>query len=223
MDVSVLVEFFKQLSSLHLPAPIYGGYLVSRVIFGLFKTVDFDLEKVKELLAKLGVNVRDRLVPIMVEKAKEGIESLFEWLRGQEEEVEVNEATAEILVSQTQAAGDALDEAEIGDDKREETAQQVQQSLEALGGAHTQIAEAYAQALLNPDMREVLMAKMAGGLQTWQSQSMEARRNSLIAHSEQIMESDLPAEQHMVAEDDGVIIGGVQRISRANSEEVESE
>jgi hypothetical protein len=72
-------------------------------------------------------------------------------------------------------------------------------------------------------MREVLMAKMAEGLRTWQKQSMEARRNSLIAHSEQIMESDLPAEQRMVTEDVGVIIGSTQRISRVKSKEEERE
>jgi hypothetical protein len=217
MEISVLVEFFQQLSFLHLPAPIYGSYLVARVIVGLFKTIGFDLGQAKEVLAELGVKVKDTLLPILVEKAKEGIESLSEWLRDQKEEAEVNEATAEILVSQTQAAGQALDEAEIVEGKKEETAQQVKQSLEALGGAHSRIAEAYAQALLKPDMREVLMAKMAEDLQIWQKQSIEVRRNSLVMGFRQILDNDMPAEQRAIVEDHSMLIDSVQQIGPARS------
>lgn len=217
MDISVLVEFFKQLSFLHLPAPIYGSYMVARVIVGLFKTVGFDLDDVKQLLARLGVKVKDALLPVLVEKAREGIEALMEWLRGQAEEPEVNEATASIVASQAEAAGEALDEAGIGEDRQQQTAKQVEEAMKALGGAYARIAEAYAQALLKPDMREVLMAKMAEDLQTWQKQSIEVRRNSLVKGFKQTMEGDMPAEQRAVVEDSSKLIDSEQRIGPAQS------
>jgi hypothetical protein len=219
MDLSLLVTFFKQLGFLHLPAPFYGSYLVARVIVGLFKTADFDLKRVKDLLVTLGVKVKETLVPILVDKAREGIESLAGWLRDKKEEVGVNEAAAQILVSQTGASGQALDEAALNEQQTAATAQKVKASLEGLGGAPAAIAEDYAEALMRPDMREVLMAKMAEGLHTWQMQSMEAKRHSIIAHSEQTMDSDMPAEQRMSADDNSAIVGSTQRIGPSRSQD----
>jgi hypothetical protein len=212
VDISVVVDFFKNALSLHLPALYYGSCLVARLAVGLFKTVDFDPEQARNLLVKLGVKIKDALVPVLVEKAKAGVDALTEWLEDNKKDVEVNEASAAILVSQVEATGQALDEAELAEEKKEQTAQQVKKALEEAGGAQGEIAEDYAQALLHPDMRAVLMDKMAQGLQTWQSQSMEVRRNSMIARSKQSIDSSLPAEQRMIAEDNSAIVDSEQRV-----------
>lgn len=223
VDISVLTEFFKNLAFLDLSGPAYASYLVSRAVIGLLK--DVDLEQAKERLAALGIKVKETVVPILVEKAKGSIRALAQWLREerQRNDVDLNDATAEILANQAEAVGQALDEAELDDEAKKETARQVKESLQQLGGPHSKIAEDYAQALLEPDMREVLMAKMADNLQTWRSQSIEARRNSLIVDPEQIMEGSLPGEQRIHADDQSRIIRPKQRMGPARQEEQEED
>ena len=190
MDLSALVNFFSQGIALLLPPVDFITNLVARIFFGLFQTYGQDIGRFAEGLIQSGVKLSKPLLDALLSKTKEGVDALAGWLKNNANELEVNEAAAQMIVKHAQAVAKAFDEAHLSADGRETAAGKAGGGLEALGGAARKISKSFQRALLKPDDREKLAAQMETELNAWLEQTVTARKNSLVEDIAQIIQGN---------------------------------
>lgn len=214
MDVSSLLkQVWNNPWLKKIPVKSLFATLLASIIHPALGAVGFQLSAAGAALSqvgfKLGEEALKSLLPSIVEAAKQGVEVLANWLeQALAEKPEVNEAAAQLAAEQARPAAESLQAARAED--KGEVAAAVGAGMEAYGGATAAIAEPYSAALKDVTRLEERLKEIESRLQTWSSQTMEARRGSLIADSEQDMQG--PGEQKMIAEDNSQIIGAKQSL-----------
>jgi hypothetical protein len=192
-----------------LPSPSLIASALAAVIHAALSTVGFELSAAAAALAKIGFKVGLELLPSLVEAAKTGIEALTNWLeREMATQPEVNQAAAQTMVEQAETVAETIQETRPED--KDDIADAVGEGLEAYGGATAEIAEQYAAAIKNVAQLRQLVEQMQEKIEAWASQTVEARRGSLIEDVEQRMKGR-SGRQVVRAEDDS-IVSGVRQI-----------
>ncbi len=198
-----------------IPVRSLFATVLATAIHPVLAAVGFQLSAASSALASigfsLGQDLLNQFLPALVEAAKQGIQSLADWLeKAIAEKPEVNQAAAQVSVNQAEPVGQSLQE--LSPAVKEEIASAVREGMQAYGGATAAIAPQYADALKDLTELRRLVAEMQEKLEVWSKQSIEARRNSLVANAEQSMEGK--GEQRIIAEDDSSITGVKQSIKK---------
>jgi hypothetical protein len=174
--------------------------------------LDFRPDLVLGFLAKAGKRLKAGTVNAICKQAEKGIDHLEKWFQDKLEDLDINEATTEIVANQTTEIGESFDQAKLEEAKRQGTAKQIQEGMEQMGGASQAIAPSLSEAMLNPEKRDLLSAEIQQKLNHYHQLSMVARRNSLIKDSKQIVSGETPARMEMISEDNSKIIGAEQNV-----------
>jgi hypothetical protein len=194
----------------NFPAPTLVASVLAAIIHPVLAGVGFEIAAAVPALAKIGFQVAGELLPSLLEVAKKGISALGAWL---EEQVrtrpEVNEAAAQILVEQAPQIVETV--TQTHPDDRDEIASTFGQGLVESGGATAQIAEQYQSAIKETADLKKLVDEMKNKLDVWASQTVEAKRSSMIENVEQRSEGR-GGKQVIRAEDDSSISGVKQII-----------
>jgi hypothetical protein len=193
-----------------LPATSLVALAVAAIIHSALAAVSFDLSAATAALARIGFTVAAGLLPALVEVAKKGVDELGDWLeRELTAQPEINEAAARTLVEQAEVVAQTLEETHPMD--KEAIADAVGTGLKAHGGAASVIAEDYASAMKNTAELARLVDQMRQNIDSWASQTVEAKRGSLIEDVEMRMKGK-GGKQEIRAEDNSTIRGVKQSI-----------
>ena len=125
------------------------------------------------------------------------------------EKPEINEAAAQTMVEQSGQVSQTMQDTHPDD--KDEIADAIRKGFEAYGGAMSEIAEQYQAAMKNAAELNQLVEQMRRKLNQWGSQSVEAKRGSMIRNVEQRIK-DRSGEQKLSAEDNSSISGVKQII-----------
>jgi len=205
-----LLEIFNNPFVKKLPAPSLVASVVAAMVHPVLAGIGFEAAGAAAALAKIGFQVAGELLPSLLEVARKGMSALGDWL---EKEIagkpEINEAAAHTMVEQAEAVAETV--AETHPDDKAEIADAIGEGLTASGGATAEIAEQYKAAIKEAAELRKLVEEMRTRLDAWASQSVEARRGSLIENVEQRMKGR-GRKQEIRAEDDSSISGVKQII-----------
>lgn len=191
-----------------LPAPSLVASALAAILHPVLATVGFEVSAATSALARVGFEIGAGLMPSLIEVGKRGIEALGDWLEKEmKEKPEVNEAAARTMVEQAETVAQTLNETHPED--KEEIADVVGQGLGAYGGATSEIAEQYAAAMKNMNELSQQVEQMREKVEEWASQTIEAKRGSLIENVEQRMKGK-GGKQEIRAEDDSIVSGAKQ-------------
>lgn len=192
------------------PAPSLVASALAAMIHPLLVTVGFELPAAVAALAQFGFKIAAELLPTLVEAAKTGIQALADWFeREMAEKPEVNQAAAQTMVEQAGQVSQTVQETHPDD--KNEIADSLREGLAAYGGAMSQIAEQYSAAMKNAAELNELVKQMRSQLEQWSSQSIEAKRGSMIKNVEMRIKGR-GGKQEIRAEDDSSISGVKQII-----------
>jgi len=210
MDIKqALIQVFTNPWIKKIPAPSLIASALAAIVHAVLAAVGFELSAAATALAQIGFKVGAELLPSLVEASKKGIQALGDWLeQAMIGQPEVNEAAARTMVEQAEAVAEAIHESRPDD--KAEIAETVGEGMAAYGGATAEIAEPYAAAMKDIAELRRLVGQMQDKIEVWASQTVEARRGSLIENVEQHMKGR-GGRQEIRAEDDG-IVSGVKQI-----------
>ena len=193
-----------------LPAPSLVALALAAILHSTLAAVSFDASAAAAALARIGFAVGTGLLPSLIEVGKKGVEALGDWLeREMIARPEINEAAARTLVEQAEQVAETLHETRPSD--KDEIAEAVAAGLKEYGGATSVIAEEYATAMKNMGVLNRLVVQMKEKIDTWSTQTIEARRGSLIENVEMKMKGK-GGKQEIRAEDNSIIRGAKQII-----------
>jgi hypothetical protein len=205
-----LIDLFSSPWVKKLPAPTFIASVLAAIIHPVLAGIGFDVAAAAAVLAKIGFQVAGELLPSIIEVAQKGISALGDWL---EKEIagrpEVNEAAARLLVEQAQEVTETLADAQP--EEKAELAEAFGQGLATSGGAIAAIAEPYQAALLDAADLRALIEDMRARINTWASQTIEARGGSVIEGAEQQIKGR-GGQQDIRAEDNSRISRVRQKI-----------
>lgn len=186
-----------------LPAPSLVALALAAILHSVLSAVSFDPSAVAAALARIGFAVGTALLPSLIEVGKKGVEALGDWLeREMTARPEINEAAARTLVEQAAEVAQTLQETRPTD--KDEIAEAVAAGLKEYGGATSVIAEQYAAAMKNTAELTRLVEQMKEKIDVWSTQTIEARRGSLIEDVEMRMKGK-GGKQEIRAEDNSTI------------------
>ncbi len=211
-----LKYFFENPWVLSIPAQPFAAGILASIIYPSLQATGFETSTAASALGQIGFSIAKELLPSLTEAAKKGVTSLGDWLvKKMQEEPEVNQAAAETMVKQAEPVAEMLRETRPED--KSEVAEKVSQGLESYGGATAVIADDYAAAM--KDMAELRqkMEKMHAKIDVWASQSVVARRESLIKDVVQDIEGQ--GKQEVIAEDNSSIEGVRQTIRNKDKDD----
>jgi hypothetical protein len=193
-----------------LSGPSLVASALAAIIHPILTGVGFEMSAAIAALGQVGFKIAAELLPTLVEAGKKGIEALADWFeRAISEKPEVNEAAARTLVEQAGQVSEALQETHPDD--KGEIADAVQDGLKAYGGATAEIAEQYNVAMKNVAELNQMIEQMKMKLDEWASQTIEAKRGSMIRDVEMRIKGR-GGKQEIRAEDDSSISGVKQTI-----------
>ncbi len=193
-----------------LPAPSLVASALAAIIHPLLTAIGFELPAAMAALAQVGFKIAAELLPTLIEAGKQGIQALADWFEKEmSEKPEVNEAAASTMVEQAGQVSQTLQETHPDD--KGEIADTLREGLEAYGGAMSKIAEQYNAAMKNAAELNQLVEQMRSKLDEWASQTIEAKRGSMITHVEMRIKGK-GGKQEIRAEDDSNISGVKQII-----------
>jgi hypothetical protein len=193
-----------------LPAPSLVASALAALIHPVLAAVGFEISGATTALAKIGFEIGAGLMPSLIEVGKRGINALGDWLEKEiAQKPEINEAAAQTMVTQAETVSQTLNETHPED--KDEIADAVAEGLKAYGGAIAEIAEQYAVAMKNVTELNKLVEQMKEKIDVWSSQTIEAKRSSLIENVEMRIKGK-GGKQKMSAEDDSIISGAKQII-----------
>jgi len=206
-----LQELFNNPLIKRLPGPSLVASALAAMIHPLLAAVGFELPAAVAALAQFGFKIAAELLPTLLEVAKKGINALTGWFeREMAEKPEVNEAAAQTMVEQAGQVSQTMQETHPDD--KDEIADTLREGLAAYGGAMSEIAEQYSAAMKNAAELNQLIEQMRGKLDQWASQTIEAKRGSMIENVEMRMKGGSGGKQEVRAEDDSSISGVKQII-----------
>lgn len=210
MDIKqILAGVFSNPWLKKIPASSLVASALAAVIHPVLATAGFELSAVATGLAQIGFKVGEALLPSLIKAGKKGVEALADWLETEiAGQPEVNEAAARTMVEQAEAIAETIQETRPSD--KEEIANTVGEGMKAYGGATAEIAEQYAAAMKDVAELRKLVEQMQEKIEVWASQTVEAKRGSLIEDVEMRMKGR-GGKQEIRAEDDS-IISGVKQI-----------
>lgn len=204
-----LQELFNNPWIKKLPAPSLVASALAAIIHPLLAAIGFELPAAVAALGQVGFKIAAELLPTLIEAGKKGIQALADWFEKEmSEKPEVNEAAAYTMVEQAGQVSQVLQETHPND--KDEIADAVREGLEAYGGAVSEIAEQYGAAMKNIAELNQLIEQMKGKLDEWASQTVEAKRGSMIKNVEMRIKGR-GGKQEIRAEDDSSI-NGVKQI-----------
>ena len=129
---------------------------------------------------------------------------LSDWLEKElAEKPEVNEAGARTMIEQAETVAEAIQETRPDD--KDEVADTVGEGMKAYGGATAEIAEQYAAAMKDVAELRKLVEQMQEKVKVWASQTVEAKRGSLVEKVKQRAKGEGPIKQVVSATDDSII------------------
>lgn len=193
-----------------IPAPSLAASALAAVVHPALAAAGFELSAATTALAQIGFKVGTELLPSLIEVGKKGIEALGDWLEKEmAEQPKVNEAAARTMVEQAETVAETIQETRPDD--KDEIADAVGEGMKAYGGATAEIAEQYAAAIKDVAELRKLVEQMQEKVETWASQTVEAKRGSLIENVEQRM-TGRGGKQEVRAEGDSIISGVKQTI-----------
>ncbi len=193
-----------------LPAASLVASAIAAIIHPVLAGIGFELPAAVVALGQVGFKIAAGLLPTLVEAARKGVEALADWFEKEiSEKPEINEAAARTMVDQAGQVSEALQETHPTD--QDEIADTVQEGLKAYGGATSEIAEQYNAALKNVAELNQMIEQMKSKLDVWASQTVEAKRGSMIRNVEMKMKGR-GGKQEVRAEDDSSISGVKQNI-----------
>jgi hypothetical protein len=210
MDIrQTLAQVFTNPWLKKIPAPSLIASALAAIVHPALAAVGFELSAAATALAQIGFKVGAELLPSLIEAGKKGIVALGNWLEKEmAKRPEVNEAAARTMVERAETVAEAIQETRPDD--QAEIAAAVGEGLKAYGGATAEIAEPYAAAMKDIAELRKLVEQMQEKIEVWASQTVEAKRGSLIENVEQTMKGR-GGRQEIRAEDEG-IISGVKQI-----------
>ena len=205
-----LQELFNNPWVKKLPAPSLVASALAAMIHPLLAAIGFELPAAVTVLAQAGFKIAAELLPALVEAGKTGIQALADWFEKElSKKLEVNQAAAQTMVEQ---AGQVSQTIQVTHpDDKDEIANTLGQGLEGYGGAMSAIAEQYSTAMKNTAELDLLIEEMRRKLDTWASQTVEAKRGSMIENVQMRMKGK-GGKQEVRAEDDSSISGVTQVI-----------
>lgn len=204
-----LKSFFQNPWALNIPAQPFAAGILASVIYPALEATGFEASTAASALGQIGFSIAKELLPSLTEAAKRGVKSLGDWLvKKLQEDPEVNQAAAETMVKQAEPVAETLHETRPED--RSDVADKVGQGLESYGGATAMIADDYADAMKDPAGLRQQMEIMQAKIEVWASQSVVARRGSLIQDVVQDIEGG--GKQEVLGEDQSTIKGVRQSI-----------
>jgi hypothetical protein len=200
-----------------IPATSLVTTALAAMVHPALAAVGFNVSQAAGALAGIGFKIGGALLPSLLEAAKSGVEALGDWFeRKLRDEPKVNEAAARTMAENAQVSAETLQEARPED--KEAVAAAISEGLKAFGGATAAIAQDYARAMSEVgDLRD-LVAQMQQKIDTWASQTVEARRGSLIDDVWQD-QSGAPTRQTVFADDHSTIRGVVQKTTGRRPED----
>lgn len=209
MDIKqALTKVFTNEYIKEIPVGSLAASTIAAVIHPALASVGFELSGAAASLAQIGFKVGEELLPSLIKVGKKGSAALREWLKKEMSQPEVNEAAARTMVEQAEAVAKTIQETRPDD--KDEIADAVGEGMKAYGGATAEIAEQYAAAMKDVAELRKLVEQMQEKVDVWASQTVEARRGSLIEDVEQRMKGR-GGKQEVRAENDS-IISGVKQI-----------
>jgi hypothetical protein len=217
MDVKqALKDLFNSPWVKSFPAPALVASVLAAMIHPVLAGVGFQASGAALALAKIGFQLADELIPPLLEVAKKGLSELSTWLVQQiRSKPEINEAAARTLVEQAPPLAQTV--SETHPDDKDEIAATLGKGLTESGGAAAQIADQYQAAMKEAGDLKKLVEEMNARIDVWASQTVEARRGSLIENVEQYIEGS-GGKQEIRAEDDS-IISGVKQVIKSKPAE----
>jgi len=211
MDVKqILAQIFTNPWLTKIPAPSLIASALATLIHSALSAVGFELSAATTALTQIGFKVGAELLPSLIEVGKKGAKFLADWLETEmAKQPEVNEAAARTMVDQAEAVAETIQETHPED--KDEIAEAVGEGMRAYGGATAEIAGQYATAMKDVAELRNLVEQMQEKVEIWASQTVEARRGSLIENVEQHIKGR-GGKQETRAEDDSIIRGVKQVI-----------
>ena len=205
-----LQELFNNPLIKRLPGASLVASALAAMIHPLLAAIGFELPAAVAVLSQFGFKIAADLLPTLVEAAKKGIQALAAWFeREMAEKPEVNQAAAETMVEQAGQVSQTIQETHPDD--KDEIAATLSEGLAAYGGAMSEIAEQYSAAMRSAAELSLLMEQMRRKLDQWASQTIEAKRGSMITNVEMRIKGS-GGKQEIHAEDDSSISGVKQII-----------
>lgn len=190
-----------------IPGPSLVATTVATIVHATLAAAGFEHAVATAALAKIGFKVGEKLLSSMVTAAEKGVNALADWLEEMlAKEPEINETAARTLIEQAKTVAEVMHESQPDD--KETVADTLSGGMKAYGGATAEIAEQYAAAM--KDLAELgqLVKEMEGKVDIWASQTITAKRDSLIENVEQYMEGK---GKQVVRAEDGSVISGVKQ------------
>lgn len=212
MDIKqTLIHVFTNPWIKKIPAPSLAASALAAVIHPALAAVGFELSAAAVALTQIGFKIGAELLPSLIEVGKKGVEALGDWLEKEmAQQPEINEAAARTMVEQAETVAETLQETHPDD--KDEIADAVGAGMKAYGGATAEIAEQYAAAMKDIAELRKLVEQMQEKVEIWASQTVEAKRGSLVEDVEQYVKGR-GGKQEIRAEDDGIISGVKQVIN----------
>jgi hypothetical protein len=193
-----------------IPARSLVASSLAALIHPVLAAIGFELPAAVAALGQVGFKLAAELLPTLVEAGKQGIQALANWFEKEmSEKPEVNQAAAQTMVEQAGQVSQTMQETHPDD--KDEIADTFREGLEAYRGALSEIAEQYSAAMKNASELNQLIEQMKGKLDAWASQTIEAKRGSMIRDVEMRMKGR-GGKQEIRAEDDSSISGVKQSI-----------
>jgi hypothetical protein len=206
-----LVQLFQNRWLKKIPSPSLVASILATIMHTALAATGFDLAVAAAALARIGFKVGEKLLPSLVTAAEKGVDVLADWLEEKlAEEPEVNETAARTLIEQAETVAETLHEARPED--KEVVADTLGEGMQAYGGATAEIAGQYAAAMKDLAELRKLVEQMQAKVEVWASQTVEAKRGSLIEDVTQYMEGK--GKQEVRAEDDSIVSGVRQTIKK---------
>ena len=192
------------------PAPSLVASALAAMLHPLLAAIGFELPAAVTVLAQAGFKIAAEILPALVEASKQGMQALADWFEKEmAEKPEVNQAGAQTMVEQAGPVSQTVQETHPSD--KEEIADTLRQGLAAYGGAMSEIAEQYSAAMKNVAELNQLVEQMRNKVDQWASQTVEAKRGSMIENVEMRIKGS-GGKQEIRAEDDSSISGVKQII-----------
>lgn len=193
-----------------IPARSLVASALAALVHPVLAAIGFELPAAVAALGQVGFKLAAELLPTLVEAGKQGIQALANWFEKEmSEKPEVNQAAAQTMVEQAGQVSQTMQETHPDD--KDEIADTLREGLEAYRGALSEIAEQYSAAMKNASELNQLIEQMKGKLDAWASQTIEAKRGSMIRDVEMRMKGR-GGKQEIRAEDDSSISGVKQSI-----------
>jgi hypothetical protein len=194
---------------------VSGASLVTSTVASLIHSalpgINAGLASAKDALVKIGFKVGDDVIASVVDRARDGVESVGDWLRDRlKSDVAVNEAAARTIAQNVDAASEALKNA--APKHRDAVATKMSEGLKSIGGAASVVSDAYAAAMADDQELAGAADRMRAAIDRWTRQTVEARHQSMIENVEQSQGRDVTAEQSIIADDHSTIRGVKQRV-----------